>query len=267
MTKKNGHEPGDGPAKAPPSAKAPTLAGDALRAPLQKRFYTSVAVAARDGAFAVTLDGRAIKTPAKRALAAPTEALAAAVAAEWEAQSTHIDPGTMPLTRLLNSALDGVVDHAGDVAAHIAGFAASDLLCYRAETPEGLARRQAEAWDPILEWARTALGARWRVVAGLMPVEQPADALRAVARRLEGCDALTLAALHVLTTISGSALIALAHAEDALTLEKAWAAASVDETWQREQWGRDAEAEAFAARRFADFAAASRCLRLLRSPR
>lgn len=260
---KNGHEHGDGPAKA----KAPTIAGDALRAPLQKRFYTAVAVAERDGAFAVTLDGRGIKTPAKRALAAPTEALAAAVAAEWEAQANHVDPSTMPLTRLLNSALDGVVEHAGDVAAHIAGFASSDLLCYRAETPAGLARRQAEAWDPILDWARETLGAELRVVAGLMPVEQPAEALRAVTRRVEGQDALTLAALHVMTTISGSALIALAHAEDALTLEKAWAAATVDETWQSEQWGRDAEAEAFAARRFADFAAASRCLRLLRSPR
>lgn len=255
---RNGHEPRGGPREIP---------RDQLRAPLQKRFYTSVDVAAREGGFAVTLDGRGIKTPAKRALLAPTRGLADAIADEWKAQDANIDPATMPLTRLLNSAIDGVTERADEVAADIAGFAASDLVCYRAETPAGLVERQARAWDPVLAWACQTLGAKLHTAVGLMPVEQPADALIAVRRALAGKDAVSLAALHVMTTISGSALIALAHAHEALTLADAWSASLVDETWQSEQWGRDAEAEAFAARRYADFAAASRCLFLLRSRR
>lgn len=256
---RNGNEQNGG------EGKPVSIAKDAIRAPLQKRFYTAAGVMERDGAFAVTLDGRAIKTPAKRALAAPTRALAEAVAAEWDAQSAHINPGTMPLTRLLNSAIDGVAGREIEVAAHIAVFAASDLLCYRAEGPAGLVRHQAAAWDPPLEWARESLGADFVVSVGLMPVEQPEAAIEAVGRALQSLDVLSLAALHVMTTISGSAILAFAHARGALTLEEAWAAATVDEAWQSEQWGRDAEAEAVAERRYADFAAASRCLRLLHS--
>jgi chaperone required for assembly of F1-ATPase len=240
---------------------------DSLGPPLKKRFYAKADVLEEDGVFSVTLDGRGIRTPAMRALAVPSRALAEALAAEWEAQGAAIDPGTMPLTRLLNSAIDGVADRRREVVDDLVAFAGSDLLCYRAEAPAGLVRRQSEAWDPILAWAVASLSAPMRTSIGLMPIEQPAQSLSAVAHALDGLDALTLAALHVLTTISGSALIALAHHGGAIGLDDAWRAARVDETWQSEQWGLDAEAEAYAARRFAGFAAASRCLRLLNSRR
>ena len=242
-------------------------AKDTLRAPLPKRFYKSVTVEPRDGGFAVLLDGRTIRTPAKRTLVVPVEDLAAAIAAEWESQGERIDPATMPLTKLVNSAIDAVAERMDEVADDIVAFAGSDLLCYRAEAPDALVRRQADAWNPILAWAKHELGADLVLRAGLMPIEQPPEALEAVRRALTGTDALSLAALHVLTTIGGSALLAIAHWRDRLSVDEAWAAANVDETWQREQWGRDAEAEAHAARRRAEFEAASRCLRLLRSRR
>lgn len=240
---------------------------EALRAPLPKRFYKSVSVEPRDGSFAVLLDGRPIRTPAKRALSVPAEELAAAIAAEWEAQGERIDPATMLLTKLVNSAVDAVEERMEEVREDIVAFAGSDLLCYRAEAPDALVRRQAEAWNPVLAWAKHDLGADLLLRAALMPIEQPPEALDAVRRALIGVDALSLAALHVLTTIGGSALLAIAHWRGRLSVDEAWAAATVDETWQREQWGRDAEAEAYAALRRAEFEAASRCLRLLRSRR
>ena len=240
---------------------------EALRPPLPKRFYKSTAVEAREQGFAVLLDGRGIRTPAKRALVVPVQALAEAVAAEWDAQGTHVDPATMPLTRLVNVAIDAVEDRKAEVADDIVAFAGSDLICYRAEQPAALVRRQAEAWDPVLAWAKRDLGADLRLRAGLMPIEQPPVALEAVRGALAGTDALSLAALHVLTTIGGSAIVAIAHWHERLTVEEAWTAVTVDETWQREQWGRDAEAEAHAALRRAEFEAASRCLRFLRSRR
>ena len=241
------------------------LPKDSLKPPLPKRFYKSVAVERRDGGFAVLLDGRGVRTPAKNTLVVPVEQLAEAIAAEWEAQGERIDPASMPVTRLVNTALDAVADKMAEVADDIAAYAANDLLCYRAEAPVGLVSRQAEAWDPPLAWAGRALGARLAVRAGLMPLEQSPAALAAMRAALDRFDALGLAALHVMTTLTGSAVLALAHAEGELSLEDAWAAATVDERWQSEQWGRDAEAEARAAGRLAEFTAASRCLRLLRS--
>lgn len=240
---------------------------EALRPALPKRFYKEATVAARDGGFAVLLDGRGIRTPGKRELIVSVEGLAAAIAAEWEAQGERIDPATMPLTKLMNSAIDAVTDHTAEVIDDIAAFAASDLLCYRAEAPEALVRRQAEAWNPVLAWARQELGADLVLRAGLMPIAQPPEAVDAIRRALADVDALSLAALHVLTTISGSALLAIAHWRQHMSSDEAWVAATVDETWQREQWGHDAEAEAYAAQRRSEFEAASRCLRLLRSRR
>lgn len=240
---------------------------ESLGAPLPKRFYKEAAVAPRAGGFAPVLDGRPIRTPGKRELVVPTEALAAALAEEWHRQGERIDPATMPLTRIVNAAIDGVAERMAEVADDIVAFAASDLLCYRAEAPAGLVRLQDAAWGPVLAWAREGLGADFRLQAGLMPIAQPPEALSAVAGALAGLDALSLAALHVLTTLSGSAVLAIAHLREVVSVEEAWAAATVDETWQAEQWGRDAEAEARAARRYAEFAAASLCLRLLRSPR
>jgi chaperone required for assembly of F1-ATPase len=204
-----------------------------------------------------------MRTPAKGVLAVPSRALAEAIAAEWEAQRDRIDPAVMPLTRLVNSALDGVRGREGEVRAEIAKYAASDLVCYRASEPEGLARRQAELWDPVLAWSRGTLGADFRTAEGLMPVAQPEAVHAAVARELAGEGALRLAALHVMTTLMGSALLALAHARGAVSAEAAWSAAHVDEDWQIARWGEDADAAARRQRRWAEMQAASRMLALL----
>lgn len=250
------------------NGSGPRIPGkEALRPPLPKRFYKSAEVAPRGEGFAVLLDGRTIRTPAKRELVVPVEALAAAIAAEWDAQGERIDAATMPLTRLVNVAIDAVEERKAEVTDDIVAFAGSDLVCYRAETPDALVRRQAEAWNPVLAWARRELGADLRLREGLMPIDQPPEALEAIRGTLAGVDALSLAALHVLTTIGGSALVAIAHWHELLSIDEAWRAVTVDETWQREQWGRDAEAEAHAALRRAEFEAASRCLSFLRSRR
>ncbi len=146
----------------------------------------------------------------------------------------------MPLTKLVNTAIDAVSARWDEVAADIVAFAGSDLLCYRAEAPDGLVRRQSETWDPILAWAEQELGADFRLRQGVMPIDQPAETLDAVRRALDGIDAVTLAALHVMTTISGSAVLALAHiAGPPQRSSEVWHAATVDETWQRELWGHD----------------------------
>jgi chaperone required for assembly of F1-ATPase len=169
----------------------------------------------------------------------------------------------MPLTRLANSAIDGVRGREAEVRADIAKYASSDLVCYRAEAPEELMRRQAEAWDPVLAWSRDALGTRLAVARGIMPVTQSEAATSAVSAALLDRDAFALAALHVMTTLMGSALLALAHASGHLTADAAWAAAHVDEDWQTSRWGEDAETAARRERRWAEMQAASRMLRLL----
>jgi chaperone required for assembly of F1-ATPase len=237
---------------------------------LPKRFYKAVTVAPtspQEGgdqvAFGLRLDGKPVRTPARNELRLPTRALAEAVAAEWEAQGERVDPATMPLTRLANSVIDGVVVRAGEVRAGIVKYAGSDLLCYRAEGPAELVRRQAQAWDPVLDWARRVHGAGFAVAQGVMPAEQPAAARAAVAQVLEPYGPFALAALHVMTTLMGSALLALAHAQGRLSAGEAWAAAHVDEDWQISQWGEDAEATAARERRWAEMQAASRLLQLL----
>ena len=237
--------------------------GEAARG-LPKRFYTSASVDAKGpGDYRIRLDGRPVRTPAKAELAVPTAALAEAIADEWQAQGTHVDPSSMLLTRLANSAIDGVARREAEVRADIAKYAGSDLLCYRAEGPEELQRRQAEVWDPILRWAEQELGARFAIGTGLMPVAQPDAAKAAVARALEDYDGFALAALHVITTLTGSVLLGLAHARGRLSAEEAWAAAHVDEDWQISKWGEDAEAKARRERRWAEMQAASRMLGLL----
>jgi chaperone required for assembly of F1-ATPase len=211
----------------------------------------------------VLLDGRPMHTPAKAVFAVPSQALAEAIAAEWAAQRDRIDPASMPLTRIANSAIDGVRGREQEVRADIAQYAASDLVCYRAEGPAELARRQAEAWDVVVAWAGEALGARLRIGVGIMPVAQPEAALRRVGAALDGLEAFALTAVHIITTLTGSALLALAHARGRLTAEAAWAAAHVDEDWQISQWGEDTEAMARRQRRWAEMAAASRMLALL----
>jgi chaperone required for assembly of F1-ATPase len=228
-----------------------------------KRFYRAVTADGAPPAVRVLLDGKPMRTPAKRELALPTRALAEAVAAEWEAQIDHMDPAAMPLTRFANSALDGVTGREAEVRAEIAKYGASDLLCYRAEGPAELVRRQGEAWDPMLSWARKELGAHFATGQGIVPVAQPPAAIAAIEDAVADLDALALTAHHVMTTLTGSAVLALAHARGRLTAEDAWAAAHVDEDWQIGQWGEDAEANARRARRWAEMQAASRLLQLL----
>jgi chaperone required for assembly of F1-ATPase len=227
------------------------------------RFYKTVGVDADAGMFRLVLDGKPVRTPAKKHLVLPVRALADAVAAEWESQKVRIDPVTMPLTRLANSAIDGVTGREAEVRADIARYAGSDLICYRAEAPPELVRSQAQAWEPVLAWARDALGASFHVAQGIMPVSQPVLAVASVARAIEVHGAFELAALHVITTLTGSALLALAHAGGQLTAHEAWAAAHVDEDWQISQWGEDAEAKARREARWLEMQAASRLIQLL----
>ncbi len=246
------------------------IAGSGAASSSRKRFYKDVTLSLLSGpqsganrVFGVLLDGRPLRTPARSILELPNEELAKAVAAEWAAQAGTIDPRTMPLTRVVNSALDGVRGREREVAADIVKYAASDLLCYRADRPAGLVARQAELWDPVLEWAAAALPGRFAVVTGLVHVEQDLATRTRLAARLERLSALHLAALHVKTTLTGSALLAYASLEQHLSPERAWLCAHVDEDWQIAQWGEDAEATVRRQARWLDFEAAGRLLTLL----
>jgi chaperone required for assembly of F1-ATPase len=232
----------------------------AMRPALRRRFYAHAAAAEQDGAFGVTLDGKPIRTPAREALLVPARALAEAIAAEWQAQPDVIDPARMPLTRLANTILDGVVTAHAAVAADIVRYLGSDLLLYRADGPDGLVAWQGEHWDPILAWARDALGARFVLTQGVIHVAQPDHALAAAAAAIPR-DPWRLGAVHAITTLTGSALIALAVAAGALSSDAAWAAAHVDEDWNMEQWGRDPLALERRAYRFAEFESAAIILR------
>jgi chaperone required for assembly of F1-ATPase len=209
---------------------------------LPKRFYKAVSVEAGEGGWRVLLDGRGVKTPQRASLALPTKALADAIAGEWDAQAASIDPATMPLTRLANTTLDGVIGREEAVHAEIVAYAASDLLCYRAESPEALVQLQSQNWDPLLAWARERFGAHLVTAKGIMPVAQPPESIAKLAEAVAGLDAFALAACHVMTTLTGSAVLALATIQGRLTTEEAWAAAHVDEDFQIARWGEDAEA-------------------------
>ena len=244
---------------ADPIASAQRLA----RPELPKRFYKAVGVEHRDEGWAVTLDGRAARTPAKHLLAVPSEALARALCEEWDAQGETVDPARMPLTRIVNVVIDAVVHEPGRVADEVVRYAGSDLLCYRADEPPGLVAAQGAHWDPLLRWAAEGLGARLVCAVGVTHVAQPQAALEAVAEVVQPLDPYRLAAVSVMTTLSGSAVIALAVLFRHVGLEEAWAAAHVDEDWNISQWGEDAEAAARRAFRKAEMDAAARLLTLL----
>jgi chaperone required for assembly of F1-ATPase len=226
------------------------------RPALPRRFYGKAAAAAAPEGFAVRLDDKPVRTPAGRALAAPTLPLAQAIAAEWQAQGELVDPAKMPLTRLANSIIDGVSQRPLPVAAEVAKYLASDLLFYRAASPPELVERQRRHWDPILAWAADALGAHFECTTGITHIAQPQRALEA-ARAAIPQDPWRLGAVHVVTTLTGSALLALALASGFLTVEAAWQAANVDEDWNLEQWGRDAAALERRTFRFAELQAAA----------
>ena len=226
---------------------------------LRRRFYENAAVSETPTGRAVQLDGKPVHTPARRLLAAPTPALAQALAAEWNAQTDVIDPAKMPLTRLANAIIDGVAETPKAVADEIKKYLASDLLFYRAGGPQGLVERQARHWDPILQWAAEALGAKFYLGEGVVHVAQPEAALAAACGAVPN-DPWRLGAAHVITTLTGSALIALAMARGQLSAEAAWQAAHVDEDWNMEQWGRDEMAMQRRDFRHAEFQAAATVL-------
>lgn len=239
------------------------LARDRLERPLPKRFYKTVAVEEGEGGYRLTLDGRPVRTPLKNRLDMPSRALADAVAGEWDAQDETIDPAAMPLTRLANTALDRVAPDPGRIVGEIADYAGTDLLCYRADAPDGLVERQNAVWDPLLSWGARAIGARFVATVGIVHQPQPDASLQAVRDHLMARDAFTLTSIHNATTLTGSAIIALALEASEIAPDEAWSAAHVDEDWQIGLWGRDAEAEARRAARQAEFDAAAHLLALL----
>jgi chaperone required for assembly of F1-ATPase len=231
-----------------------------------KRFYRGAELREADGRHALTLDGRQARTPGRNPLAAPSRALMLELAAEWERQRETIDPAGMPLTRLLNSAIDGVAHTMAETRADILRYAGSDLLCYRAEEPDTLAQRQAHAFDPVLRWAAESLGARFHVTAAVVHLSQPPEALAAISAALDAYDdPIALAALSGMTTLTGSALLALAVARGLLSAEGAWQAAHIDEDFQAERWGADAEAMAQRQARRREFEAAATAAQLMRA--
>jgi chaperone required for assembly of F1-ATPase len=240
------------------------LTGSLLK-PLPRRFYKEVSVGG-SAPYHVLLDGRQIKTPKKRTLALPTQAFAEAIAEEWRAQEDVINPARMPLTRFANTAIDAVAETLDAVADDIAAYAGSDLICYRAEAPEKLVALQAEHWDPIVAWANETLNTHFRVGFGIVHVAQPGEAIAAFEHALLPHEAMRLTALHVLTTLTGSALIALALDKRWLSPDVAWTAAHVDEDYQIAHWGEDSEAIARRRGRRAEFDAAVTFLALIEKP-
>ncbi len=230
---------------------------------LPKRFYKHAEAGAVETGHAILLDGRSVKTPSKQVLAVPHPALARAMAAEWNAQGEYIDPRSMWLTKLANTALDLVAPRRDTVIAEIVTFAGSDLLCYRAEAPAALVARQAAVFDPLLEWAAAAHGIRMKVTTGIVHVAQDEAALAAYGRALAALDHFRLAALHNAVTLAGSAVIGLALIEGRIDAAAAFEAAYLDEAWQMEISGRDEEEEARLARRRAELLETARFLDLL----
>lgn len=228
----------------------------------RRRFWKAAALVAEGTGFAIWLDTRPLRTPAGAALVVPTEALAAAVAAEWDALENEIRPDLLPVTRAVNVAIDRVAPNPGPVVEAIAGYGGTDLLCYRAPEPASLAARQADGWDPWLTWSSRTLGAPLVAVTGVMHEAQPPASLAALRAAVAAEDAFGLTALHELVSISGSLVLGLAVARGALDPAEAWALSRIDEDWQAEQWGLDAEAAAAASIRSEDFLRAAALRRL-----
>ncbi len=230
---------------------------------LPKRFYERAAATEHDTGFGIELDGRPVKTPLKRLLTVPKKALAEAIAGEWNAQEDVIDPVLMPLTKHANSANDRIEGHRADVVDELAAFGASDLVCYRADGPDTLVARQAQHWDAVLRSIETAIGARFILVQGVMFQAQPPETLNLLRQQIDDHDAFTLAALHTVSNLTGSVLIALALVQGDVSEQAGWAAAHVDEDWQIEQWGSDEEAGKRRAARLSEYSAALRYVSLL----
>jgi chaperone required for assembly of F1-ATPase len=207
-----------------------------------KRFYRDASIAKREGGHAVLLDGKPVKTPGGNALVLPTEKLAWAIAAEWRGQGDDIVATTMPLLRLANTVIDGIAVNREGVIGAILRFGENDLLCYRAHQPPELVARQKAGWDPLLDWVAQKHGARMAMAEGLSHVDQPPEALAALHRALNEFDAFTLGGLHVIASITGSTVLTLAVADGFISGARAFELSRIDETYQAEKWGEDAEA-------------------------
>jgi chaperone required for assembly of F1-ATPase len=231
----------------------------ATRTPRRKRFYARAGAAEGKDGFAITLDDKPIRTSSGRQVVVPNREIADAMVAEWEAQQEFIEPLTMPLTRFANSVVDAVVDSVDAVTDDVAKYFQSDLLFYRAGHPEALVAREAAHWDPLLFWAADTLGAHFILAEGIVHVRQPEAAVAAARAALPG-DPWSIAALHVITTLTGSALLALGLEHGVMDPDQVWAAAHVDEDWNGEKWGVDDEVAARRAARLVDFRAAARIL-------
>lgn len=234
-----------------------------------KRFYKSVRVVetVSDGeaTYQVELDEKPVKTPGRNALALPTKKAAQLVAEEWDTVETEINPLLMPVTRIVNTSIDGVIDQAQAVAEDIIRYAGTDLLCYRADAPQGLVDRQVKHWDPILDWISSTHDAHFETGEGVLHVEQPKQAIANFAQALKAYpDPFSLTCLHTFTSLSGSAIIALAIAEGHLEASSAWQVAHVDEDWNISQWGEDFEAAQRRKQRWTEFDAAYKLMQALR---
>lgn len=223
-----------------------------------RRFWTTASAVPVEGGFTVHLDDRPVRTPLKAPLVLPTLGLAEAVAAEWDAQVGKVNPETMPFTRTANSAIDKVAPQFDAVAAMLAEYGGSDLLCYRAEGPDDLVARQAEAWDPLLVWALERFGADLVVTSGVMHVAQPPESLIGLHRRVAGMSPFQLSAFHDLVALSGSLVLSLAVTDKRVSAEEAWNLSRIDEDWQISLWGEDEEAAEIAALKRAAFLQADR---------
>ncbi|MFZ2101494.1 MAG: ATP12 family protein [Oricola sp.] len=235
-----------------------------MRRPLPKRFYERAETGEREGAHHVLLDGRAVKTPGKNALAFATPAAAQLIADEFAAQGENIDPATMPCYRLANTAVDGVGSDMQAVLEDVLRYCGTDLLFYRAASPQELADRQRELWDPVVDWADSLAGSRFNLAEGVVHVAQPREAIAAIGVHLNTIrDPLVLAAIHSMTTLMGSAMLALAVWKGELSAQQAWDAAHVDEDWNISHWGEDTEAKMRRANRWAEMEAAARMIEAL----
>lgn len=228
-----------------------------------KRFYKQACFAESAAGYAITLDGKPVKTPAGKPLEVPARALAEAIAAEWEGQGAEVRPNSMPLTQLASTALDRVGPERAAIIEQMVGYAGTDLLCYRADYPPDLVLRQTRGWQPLLDWAGSELGANLDVTEGVIAIEQPPAALAALEARLSGCDVWKLTAVQSATAAAGSLVLALALTEGRLTGTETFELSQLDETFQIEQWGEDAEATQRRAILKRDIAAAERLLALV----
>jgi len=231
---------------------------------LPKKFYEAAEIAEEDGLFKVLLDGRPVRTPGKSLLQLPSKAVMVSIAAEWHAQEKHIDPMTMPVTRLINTAIDGVATDMQAVKEDIIRYAGTDLLCYRAEAPDQLVEQQNQLWDPVIDWAQNALSARFELAAGVMHIDQPPESISAFSVHVGQIDdPAVLAATHVVMTLTGSAILAMAVCKGHLECENAWKLAHVDEDWNISLWGEDEETSERRAKRFLDMNAACEVIKAM----